>query len=230
MLLRPILTEITVLTIKIVEPILWFMKDVDVIEDPIAAGVSLDPIRARLLAELTVPGSASSLAPVVGLSRQKINYHLRTLERHGLVSLVEERRKGNMVERVLQASAASYVISPSAILGMAPDPAAAPDQLSASWLVAVCSRTVGEVGELLCRASRAGRPVATFAVDASIEFASAADRAFFAAELSEAVEALVAKYHDGGSPRGRMHRLVVALHPRIAGPDDGPDARDQSLG
>jgi len=206
------------------------MEDLAVIEDPIAAGVSLDPIRARLLAELTVPGSASSLAPVVGQTRQKINYHLRALERHGLVSLVEERRKGNMVERVLQASAASYVISPSALRGMAPDPDSAPDQLSASWLVAVCSRTVGEVGELLRRASRTGRPVATFAVDASMEFASAADRAAFAVELSEAVEGLVSKYHYGGSPRGRMHRLVVALHPQITRPDDGPDARAHPAG
>jgi hypothetical protein len=38
---------------------------------------------------------------------------LRTLEQHGLVELVEERRKGNVTERLLQAAAASYVISPA---------------------------------------------------------------------------------------------------------------------
>jgi len=95
------------------------MHDVTVIDDPAAAEASLDPIRARLLAELAEPASASTLAPRVGLTRQKANYHLRALERHGLVDLVEERRKGNCTERVLQATAASYVISPSALSAVA---------------------------------------------------------------------------------------------------------------
>src|SRR3954462_394390 len=96
------------------------MHDVAVIDDPAAAEASLDPIRARLLAELADPGSASTLAARVGLTRQKANYHLRSLERHGLVELVEERRKGNCTERVLQATAASYVISPTALSSVAP--------------------------------------------------------------------------------------------------------------
>ena len=201
------------------------------IDDPRTAGVSLDPIRSRLLALLQEPGSATSLAPLVGLSRQKVNYHLRSLERHGLVQLVEERRRGNMTERVLQATAAAYVISPGALAGVAPDPDLAPDRQSASWLVAVCSRTVGEVGELLSRATRAGRPVATFAAETTIEFASAADRASCVAELTGAVEALVAKYHDPGAPGGRSHRLVVALHPRITRAEErGLDAPEDPAG
>jgi hypothetical protein len=53
------------------------MLDVAVIEDPAAAAATLDPLRARLLAELAEPGSASSLAARVGQPRQKLNYHLR---------------------------------------------------------------------------------------------------------------------------------------------------------
>ncbi len=96
------------------------MFDVAVIEDPAAAEVSLDPVRARLLAELVEPSSAATLAARVGLARQKVNYHLRELERHGLVELVEERRKGNMTERVMRATAASFVISPVALAAVAP--------------------------------------------------------------------------------------------------------------
>src|SRR5919197_4991857 len=99
------------------------MFDVAVIEDPAAAEASLDPMRARLLAALAEPGSATTLAGRVGLSRQKANYHLRALERHGLVELVEERKKGNVTERLVQATAASYVISPIALAAVAPDPA-----------------------------------------------------------------------------------------------------------
>ncbi len=96
------------------------------IDDPAAASVSLDPVRLRLLAALVEPGSATSLAAKIGLARQKVNYHLRTLEQHGLVELVELRRRGNMTERVMQATAASYVISPAALGASAPDPSRSP--------------------------------------------------------------------------------------------------------
>jgi DNA-binding transcriptional ArsR family regulator len=191
------------------------MFDVAVIEDAAAAEVSLDPVRARLLAELAEPASASALAGRVGLTRQKINYHLRSLERHGLVELVEERRKGNMTERVLRATAASYVISPTALAAVAPDPDRAPDQRSARWLLALSARLVREVGELIAGAAAARKGVATYAIDTEIRFASAADRAAFADELGRTVAALAAGYHDGAAPRGRPHRLIVALHPSI---------------
>ena len=185
------------------------------IEDPAAAAVSLDPIRARLLAELAVPGSASSLAARVGLPRQKVNYHLRTLEQHGLVELVEERRKGNMTERMLRATASSYVISPAALSAVAPDPSRAPDRLSARWLLAVAGRLVRDVGELLTGAAKARQKVATFAIDGEVRFANAADRSAFAEELTVAVTRLVGKYHDEEALGGRRHRLVVAVHPAV---------------
>jgi len=186
-----------------------------VIDDPAAAGVSLDPVRARLLAELVEPGSATTLAAKIGLPRQKVNYHLRMLEQHGLVELVELRRRGNMTERVMQATAASYVISPGALGAAAPDPARAPDRLSARWLIAVAARTLREVGELLNGATKAGKRLATFTIDGEVRFASAADRAAFAEELAGAVTALVGRYHDENAPGGRPHRVVVAVHPHI---------------
>jgi DNA-binding transcriptional ArsR family regulator len=191
------------------------VHDVTVIEDAAAAEASLDPIRARLLAELAAPGSASSLAARVGLSRQKVNYHLRSLESHGLLELVEERRRGNCTERMLQATAASYVISPSALSAVAPDPSRQPDQRSARWLLAVAGRMVREVGELISGAGAAGKPLATLGIDSEVRFASAKDRAAFAVELAGAVNGLVAKYHDEAATGGRRHRFVVALHPTI---------------
>lgn len=191
------------------------MFEVVVIDDPAAAEVTLDPVRNRILAELAEPASATALAAKVGQPRQKVNYHLRELERHGLVELVEERRKGNMTERVMRATASSYVISPAVLGSAAPDPARSPDRLSARWLLALASQLVRDVGALVTGASKAGKPVATFALDGEIRFASAADRAAFADELTQAVTALIGKYHDEAAPRGRVHRVVVAIHPSI---------------
>ena len=191
------------------------MLDVEVIQSPAAAAASLDPVRTRLLAELAQPGSATMLAARVGLPRQKVNYHLKALERHGLVELVEERRKGNMTERVLRATATSYVISPSALALVEPDPSRSPDRLSAFWLVALAARLIRDVGSLLAGASRAGKRIATFAMDGEVRFATAAARAAFAEELSTAVAGLVAKYHDETAPGGRDHRVVIAIHPSV---------------
>src|SRR5206468_5131232 len=141
------------------------MLDVGVIENAAAAEASLDPVRSRLLAALAEPASATTLATRVGLPRQKVNYHLRALERHGLVELVEERRKGNMTERVLRATASAYVISPAALGPIQPDPARSPDRLSAFWLLAVASRLVRDVGVLITGGLKARKRVATFALD-----------------------------------------------------------------
>ena len=191
------------------------MDEIAVIDDPRTAEVSLNPVRSRMLAELVDGDSASSLAAKLGLPRQKVNYHLRALEEHGLVELVEERRKRNMTERVMRATAASYVISPAALSSVAPDPDRAPDRLSAQWLLALAGRLVQELGVLLHRSQEAGQPLPSFGMDTEIVFAPAADRAAFVAQLTESVESLVATYHAGSEPGGRRHRLIVALHPSI---------------
>ena len=191
------------------------MLDVAVIDDPAAAEVTLDPIRTRLLAELVEPGSATMLAARAGLPRQKVNYHLRELERHGLIELVEERRKGNVTERIMRATAASYVISPAVLAAMQPDPARSPDRLSARWLLALGARLVRDVGTLIAGASKAGKPLATFALEGEVRFASPADRTAFADELASVITALISKYHDEHAERGRDHRVIVAIHPSI---------------
>ena len=192
------------------------MLDVTVIENAAAAEASLDPIRTRLLAELAAEaGSATTLATKVGLPRQKVNYHLRTLERHGLIELTEERRRGNMTERVLRATAAAYVISPAALASVEPDPSRSPDRMSAFWMLALASKLVRDVGALLVGAAKARQRLATFAMDGEIRFATPADRAAFAEELAASVTRLVAKYHDEAMPDGRRHRIVLAIHPSV---------------
>src|SRR6516164_5543015 len=189
------------------------MLEVQVIDDPAAATVALEPTRSRLLAELVAPASAATLATRVGLPRQKVNYHLRALEAHGLVRLAQERKWGGLTERLLVATAASYVVSPRALGPVAADPNREIDRLSASYLIALGARVVREVGDLVRRAKETGKRLATLAVDTEVRFRSPADRAAFSNELVEAITKLVSKYHDESAPGGRAHRLVVVAHP-----------------
>jgi DNA-binding transcriptional ArsR family regulator len=187
------------------------VHDVEVIEDNAAAAVALDPVRARLLGELAEPASAASLAARVGIPRQKVNYHLRALEAHGLVVLASERRHGGITERLLQATAASYVVSPGAVSEDAVDPDSAADRLSARYLVALAGRAVRDVGSLARRATAAGKRLPTMSIDTEIRFRNAADRAAFADDLTAAVIELAARYHHDD---GRPHRLIVAAYPK----------------
>lgn len=189
------------------------MLDVEVIDDPAAATVALDPVRSRLLAELSAPASAAALASRLGIPRQKVNYHLRTLEEHGLVHVADTRQWGGLTERLLVASASSYVVSPGALGPAATDPGRTADRLSASYLIALGARIVREVGALLRRAREVDKRLPLLSMDAEIRFKSAADRAAFSQDLADAVTRLVAQYHDETAPGGRSHRLVVVAHP-----------------
>lgn len=189
------------------------MLDLAVIDDPAAATVALDPMRSRLLSELAEPASAATLAARVGIPRQKVNYHLRTLEAHGLVKVARRRRWGGLTERLLVATAASYVVSPGALGPIAADPNRKADRLSASYLIALAARVVREVSDLIRRAKKAGKHLATLSVDTVIRFRSAADRAAFTQELTETINRLAAKYHDESAPGGRSYRVVLVAHP-----------------
>ena len=202
------------------------MRDVDVIEDPRAAAAALDPVRGRLLAELVdAPASAAGISTRVGLTRQQANYHLKTLEAHGLVELAEVRMRGGIAERILQATAASYIVSPAAIAEDGARPEQVGDHLSARYLITLAGRVVREVGALARKADAAGRRLPTLAIDTEIRFRSAADRAAFADELTAAVLDLVARYHHDG---GRPHRLVIAAHPKPSAGDESALHRSSS--
>ncbi len=188
------------------------------INDPRAAEASLDPRRAALLAALKEPSSASRLAEHFDLSRQKINYYLKSLEEYGLITVVEERRKGNMTERVMQASAASYVISTEPLRGLAPDPGDAPDRFSARWMIALAARLIEDLSTLMRGAQATGQKLATVALDGEVSFASLADRAAFTEELSVGIATLLAKYDRPHAPHARKHRLMFALHPSVTRP------------
>ena len=152
------------------------VDDVRVLADPAAVEAALDPIRASILDALTEPGSAATVAAAVGSTRQKVNYHLKALEAHGLVELAEERVWGGITERVVRRSARHLVVAPDVLQGAAIDPNEVADHLSAAYLIAVNARTVSEVGrDRRQRGDRDALP--TLTVDTVIGFSSPEDRA-----------------------------------------------------
>ncbi len=185
----------------------------EVIETANRAAMLMDPLRLRLLEELRQPSSASGLARRLRMPRQRINYHLRELEREHLVEFVEERRRGNCVERVVKATAQTYLISPAVLGSLEADPAVMQDRFSSGYLMAVAARVVSDVAGLRGRADAAGKRLATLTLEGEVTFGSAAERSAFAEELSAALARLVVKYHKGNAPGRRTFRFVVGGYP-----------------
>ena len=189
-----------------------------VIDRPEEAAGLLKPVRLRILRALGPGASAAGVARQLGLARQRVNYHLRELERAGLAELVEERRKGNCTERVLRARAVSWVVDPAVFGDAGPEPAEFADRFSAAQLTALASQTIRELSALRRIADAQGKRVATLSLQSEVRFASAEVRHAFTEELTRTVARLVAKYYDAHAPRGRSFRVLVGAYPRPARP------------
>lgn len=195
-------------------------QPIRVVRDLQQAGILLEPTRLRLMRHLAEPHSATGLAKIIGMPRQRINYHLRALESAGLVRLVEERKRRNCTERIVQATATAYLISPEALAELGPRPDRIRDRFSWSYLVAITARALRELAVLRDRADRAKQKLATITLDAQVRFRSADAMNAFAEELSNTVAKLAAKYHDDNARGGRLFRFFAAAYPAITRPDD----------
>lgn len=188
-----------------------------VIEDPVQAASVLNPIRLRLLNELIEPDSAAGLARRLNLPRQAVTYHVRQLEADGLVAVVEQRKRRNCVERVVQATARTYVISPSALGALAVDPEQMGERFSPTYLIAVAAQMIRDVTALSHQARETDKRLATLTIQTEVRFADSAEQHAFAYELADALGQLVTKYHREDAPQGPEITFTVTGHPALSG-------------
>jgi DNA-binding transcriptional ArsR family regulator len=187
---------------------------VDVVRELERASALLNPLRLRIVRELRKPDSASGLSRKLGLSRQKLNYHLRELESSGFLELVEERRKGNCTERILRAAARTYLVDPAALgdVGLAPD--SFTDRFSSSYVLDLAAKTLREVSALRRRADETGKKLPTLSLESEVRFASREKQAEFAEDLTRLLKRLLARYHDETAPAGRRFRVLLTSYPK----------------
>jgi DNA-binding transcriptional ArsR family regulator len=188
---------------------------IDVVSAPERVSALLSPIRRRLLKSLAEPNSASGLARRLGLPRQKINYHLRELERAGFVELHEEIQRRGCVERMVRVTARTYTISHDFLEGLAVNPDSIRDRFSSAYLIAAAGRVVRDVAVLRERAASVEQHLATLAIETEVSFGSPSGFNAFAEELASAIARLAVKYNQEHSRASRKFRVVIGAHPVI---------------
>jgi DNA-binding transcriptional ArsR family regulator len=185
-------------------------EPVHVVEDIEALQVLGHPLRVRILELLREPGSAATIARELGETRQKVNYHLKELERVGLVEAAGERRAGNFIETLYEAAGRSFLVSPSVAWSDPRRVDVLRQQHSLENLVMVGARLQRDAVTLLDRAAFDGEQIASAAVEADVHFADERDRASFLEEYLAAVQKLSDRY---GCRDGLPYRVVLAAHP-----------------
>lgn len=178
--------------------------------EPEAVDALTHPVRRRVLEALRRPDSAAAVARAIGLPRQKVNYHLKELERARLVRPVGERRKGHLIERLYEAVAGSFVVSPRVAWSDERREGALRDQVSLRHLVGLGERLQQDASGLLDRAAFDGEEIPSAAVEADVRFADEAARAAFMEDYLAALGPLLEKY---GARRGRGFRVALAVYP-----------------
>jgi DNA-binding transcriptional ArsR family regulator len=184
---------------------------------------TLTPLRRRLLVELREPASATGLAARLDESRQRINYHLREMEKSGLVELVELRQRRGRTERVMRTTARTVIVAPAIIGELAP---ATQDRFAADTLLAATAHTFEEVAQMREDADKAGKRLVTFTIETDIGFGRPADITRFAEQLAVRVGELAAEF-DSPTARRRYH-LLIGGHPTRPEPADGPDRIEET--
>ena len=187
---------------------------VQVIADVEQAQTLLDRTRLRILEQLGTPASAATLARQLDEPRQRLNYHLHELERHGLVEIEREQQRGSVTERIYRRSSTSYSISIAALGALGSRPEHVPDRFSSAYQIAVASQAVADLAALRAGAAAAKKALATMALEVEVRFADAASRSAFAQELADAVAALVQKHHDEKARGGRTFKVYLGAYPK----------------
>jgi DNA-binding transcriptional ArsR family regulator len=180
------------------------------LSEPTAVEALTHPVRRRVLAALRTPASAAGVARAIGLPRQKVNYHLKELARARLVRAAGERRKGHLIEKLYEAVAGTFVVSPRLAWSDERREGALRDQISLRRLVGLGEHIQQDANGLLDRAAFDGEEIPSASVEAEVRFADEQSRTAFMGEYLAALGPLLTKH---GARKGRGFRVALAVYP-----------------
>jgi DNA-binding transcriptional ArsR family regulator len=193
------------------------MRDVMLVEDARLAAALLNPLRLELLKRADEPRSCGELALALGVTPQKIHYHVKVLEEAGALEKVEERRVRAISEGYYRAAARSYWLSPK-LVGRVGGGRRARDQMSLAFLLSLVEELQTDVGRL---AETKPEETPSLGFTAQVRLAKPSDRTALLSDIQNALQSIAKKYGAVGSagPGSRetaadTFRLVVACYPR----------------
>jgi DNA-binding transcriptional ArsR family regulator len=184
----------------------------------------LKPQRIELLKQMNEPRTCPELARYFDETPQKIYYHVKALERAGLVEKMGERRVRGTVEGYYQAKARSYWLAPR-LVGELGGQRLTQDQMSLHFLLSLAAEMHDDIGRLT---GRAEQEIPSLGLSAQIVLPDGNKRAAFLQEVQTIFQDLAGKYGSRGddgtaAASEQMFRLVLACYPKDLSKGDSTD-------
>lgn len=181
------------------------------VKNPEQAIALLNPLRGEILLHLRVPASASEVAREINEPPQRINYHLKALEKVGLVKQVGKRQVKNLVEILYQAVARSFLLAET--LGLSPQALQRlKDQSSLSHLIQTTERIKTDALRLM-EGSDQNNIIPSATLQSEIILRSEKERQAFVEDYVEMMKKLAKKYQTTQSD-GHSYQVVLAVYPQ----------------
>jgi DNA-binding transcriptional ArsR family regulator len=203
-------------------------SDLETVKSPLRALALLRPLRLRILALARQPASGTELARRLGLPRQRVQYHVRALEKAGFLRAAGRVRKRNFVEQRFLATARAYVLSPEILGPVAADWRTIEDTASSDYVLALAEQVRADVVQAAGEGGGSGTGAPeTLSIKSQFRFESPRQRAEFSAAARQALVETIARHtspaDSGTSRRGRgmLYRLVLSCYPA---PEAAPEA------
>jgi DNA-binding transcriptional ArsR family regulator len=205
--------------------------EIHCITDRALAAEVLQPLRLEILLLAREPASASEISQKIGLSRQRVNYHVRILARSGFLRRAGRRRRRNMIEQRYVASARAFLLSPELLGAVGADWRRVEDAASAGYLLALNCQMGSDLVRVWRESGKTGKEASILSLKSQFRFESSEQRERFTRALEAAVVRVVTDHTspnlkpDGSPGPGKPYRLVLGCYPYLPREPAGSPAK-----
>jgi DNA-binding transcriptional ArsR family regulator len=186
------------------------IQETYIVELPEQASALINPLRAEILAQLKKPSSATEVAKKLKETPQRINYHLKALEKVGLVSRVGTRQVRNLVEVLYQSIARTFLLAESLSIGKETIQKMK-DQGSLLHLIHTSERMKKDALHLMEKSDQ-NEVIPSASLQMQVNLADELTREQFVADYVAMVEDLVKKYQHKND-HAHPYQVLLAVYP-----------------
>ncbi|WP_246079476.1 winged helix-turn-helix domain-containing protein [Paenibacillus piri] len=187
------------------------IMDSCLVQSPDQAMALLHPLRADIVSRLVEPTSAAELARTLQETPQRMNYHIKALEKTGLIRRVGTRQVRNLVEVLYQAIARTFVMAESLSLS-AETIERLKDHGSLAQLISSAEQMKKDAVMLLER-SETGSEVPSASLQLQIPLDDQEQRQAFIEDYVAMMKQLVHKYAARNS-EAALYQVMLSVYPK----------------
>jgi DNA-binding transcriptional ArsR family regulator len=182
----------------------------------------LNPVRSEILRMLDQPASASEVGRLIGEPPQKVNYHIKSLEKVGLVRRSGTRQVRNLVEVLYLAVARTFVI-PDTFGWTEELQSRMKSQGALKHLITAAERIRRDVVQLMDASTDDGGEIPSATLELQVKLRDEATRETFVRDYTRMLGELTERYGgaaaDSAGHEANVFRIVAAVYPRVG--DEG---------